>query len=83
MENLQNLLNKVNAKVQALKTAKQLYGEQLAPNFLVFDFVNTNEIGLSGILACLLDPKGTHGQKTLFLESFIKKMNYLLSIHVP
>ena len=42
MENLQNLLNKVNAKVQALKTAKQLYGEQLAPNFLVFDFVDTN-----------------------------------------
>lgn len=72
MENLQNLLNKVNAKVQALETAKQLYGEQLAPNFLVFDFVNTNEIGLSWILACLLDPKGTHGQKTLFLESFIK-----------
>ena len=72
MDSVQNLLKEVNAKIKALDTAKQLYGEQLAPNFLVFDFVNTNETGLSWILACLLDPKGSHGQKTLFLENFIK-----------
>ena len=72
MDNIRNLLNEVNTKIKALETAKELYGEQLAPDFLVFDFVNTNETGLSRILACLLNPKGTHGQKTLFLENFIK-----------
>lgn len=72
MDNVQNLLNEVNAKIKALETAKALYGEQLAPNFLVFDFVNTNETELSRILANLLNPNGTHGQKTLFLENFIK-----------
>ena len=72
MDNIRNLLNEVNTKIKSLETAKELYGEQLAPDFLVFDFVNTNETGLSRILACLLNPKGTHGQKTLFLENFIK-----------
>ena len=72
MDSVHNLLKEVNAKIKALDTAKQLYGEQLAPNFLVFDFVNTNETGLSWILASLLNPNGNHGQKTLFLENFIK-----------
>lgn len=72
MEQVQSLLKEVNAKIRALDTAKKLYGEQLAPDFQVFDFVNTSENGLSWILANLLNPKGKHGQKTLFLEKFIK-----------
>lgn len=72
MEQVQNLLNEVNSKIQSLETAKSLYSEQLAPDFQVFDFVNTSENGLSWIIANLLNPKGTHGQKTLFLEQFIR-----------
>ncbi|MBW4010594.1 PD-(D/E)XK nuclease family protein [Moraxella osloensis] len=72
MHQVQNLLNEVNAKIQSLETAKSLYSEQLAPDFQVFDFVNTSENGLSWIIANLLNPKGTHGQKTLFLEQFIR-----------
>ena len=72
MEQVQSLLNEVNSKIQSLETAKSLYGEQLAPDFQVFDFVNTSENGLSWIIANLLNPKGTHGQKTLFLEQFIR-----------
>ena len=72
MDNIRNLLNEVNTKIKALETAKELYGEQLAPDFSVFDFINTNETGISWILANLLNPKSTHGQKTLFLEKFIK-----------
>ena len=40
----------------------------------------TNEIGLSKILAFLLDPTETHGQGDLFLNSFLKyigKNNFL------
>ncbi|WP_313421990.1 PD-(D/E)XK nuclease family protein [Moraxella sp. CTOTU49803] len=72
MQQVQNLLNEVNSKIQSLETAKSLYSEQLAPDFQVFDFVNTSENGLSWIIANLLNPKGTHGQKTLFLEQFIR-----------
>lgn len=53
-------------KIQSLETTKSLYGEQLAPDFQVFDFVNTSENGLSWIAANLLNPKGTHGQEALF-----------------
>lgn len=72
MDNIQTLLNEVNVRVHGLQVAKELYSEQLAPDFLVFDYLNTYETGLSKILADLLNPNGTHGQKTLFLENFIK-----------
>lgn len=71
METIQNLLNDVNDKIKALDTAKQLYSQQLAPEFRVFDFINTDENSLSWILANLLDPNGTHAQKDLFLRQFI------------
>ena len=72
MQQVQNLLNEVNSKIQSLETAKSLYSEQLAPDFQVFDFVNTSENGLSWIIANLLNPKGKKKKKTLFLEKFIR-----------
>ncbi|WP_439328264.1 PD-(D/E)XK nuclease family protein [Lonepinella sp. BR2357] len=35
-------------------------------------FLRTDEMGLSAILAFLLDPNETHGQQDLFLNSFLK-----------
>lgn len=40
----------------------------LARRFNVLDYLSTDELGLSRIIADLLDPSGTHGQSTLFLE---------------
>lgn len=40
--------------------------------FNPFQFMQTDEMGLSKILAFLLDPKETHGQGDLFLNSFLK-----------
>ena len=71
MEALQNLLNEVIKKTDALKTAQALYSRQLAPKFSTFDYINTNELGLSRILADLLNPKGNHGQQEAFLKLFI------------
>lgn len=72
MEELQNLLNEVTKNTDALKTAQSLYSRQLAPKFNTFDFINTDELGLSKILADLLNPKGSHGQKEDFLRLFIE-----------
>ena len=72
MEKLQNLLNEVIKKTDALKTAQTLYSRQLAPKFNTFDYINTNELGLSQIIADLLNPKGSHGQQEDFLLLFIK-----------
>lgn len=72
MEELQTLINKVIKKTDALKTAQSLYSRQLAPDFNTFNFINTDELGLSQILADLLNPKGSHGQQEIFLQLFIE-----------
>lgn len=72
MNKLQNLLDEVSKKALALKTAQSLYSRQLAPKFNIFDYINTNELGLSRILADLIDPKGSHAQNSQFLKLFLK-----------
>lgn len=79
MSAVQNLINEVSQKVRALETAQALYSRQLSPDFNTFDYINTDELGLSRILAALLDPKGSHAQQELFLKLFIE--HCLPSIH--
>ena len=58
-----------------LETARALEAEldrHLARRFNVLDYMRTDELGLSSILADLLDPQGPHGQGTLFLETFVE-----------
>ena len=60
-----------------LDTARALDIEldrHLARRFNVFDYAKTDELGLSKILADLLDPHGPHGQGALFLERFVKRL---------
>ena len=64
-----------NFRVQREKT--ELYDSN---RFNPFQFMRTDEMGLSKILAFLLDPKEAHGQGDLFLNSFLKyigKHNFL------
>ena len=72
MEKLQNLLYEVIKKTDALKAAQTLYSRQLAPKFNPFDYISTNELGISQILADLLNPKGSHAQQEEFLILFIE-----------
>lgn len=59
--------------------SKQMEGKSLEVNtadrFNPFRFFRKDELGLSAILAFLLDPKETHGQGNLFLNSFLEKLN--------
>ena len=71
-----------NFRLQREKT--ELYDSN---RFNPFQFMRTDEMGLSKILAFLLDPKEAHGQGDLFLNSFLKyigKHNFLAynNIHV-
>ena len=72
MSAVQNLINDVSQKVRALETAQALYSRQLSPDFNTFDYINTDELGLSRILAALLDPKGSHAQQEIFLRLFVE-----------
>lgn len=61
------------------KLSKQMERKRLEVNmadrFNPFRFFRKDELGLSAILAFLLDPKETHGQGNLFLNSFLEKLN--------
>lgn len=57
-------------RIQREKT--ELYDSN---RFNPFQFMRTDEMGLSKIIAFLLDPKETHGQGDLFLNSFLKFIN--------
>ena len=52
---------------------------RIASRFNVFDYLRDDELGLSRVLADLLDPAGPHGQKTLFLRSFLSLIDTGLS----
>ncbi len=41
MEKLQNLLNEVTKKTDAIKTEQSLYSRQLTLKFNTFDYINT------------------------------------------
>ena len=72
MSEVQTLINAVSQKIHALETAQALYSRQLSPDFNTFDYITTDELGLSRILAALLDPQGSHAQQETFLRLFIE-----------
>lgn len=72
MSTVQSLINDVSQKINALETAQELYSRQLSPDFNTFDYITTDELGLSRILAALLDPQGSHAQQETFLRLFIE-----------
>lgn len=68
-----SLLNNVSAQLVALRHARNYFAPRLAPDFNVFDFIQTDELRLSQIIGWLLDPKGTHAQGDAFLLEFASK----------
>lgn len=72
MSIVQTLIEEVSQKMNALETAQALYSRQLSPDFNTFDYINTDELGLSRILAALLNPKGSHAQQETFLKLFVE-----------
>ena len=73
-QQIEQLLSEVSFKIGTLREARNRFADQLAPEFRIFDYLRTDEMGLSRCIASLLDPKGKHGQGSFFLETFLKKI---------
>ena len=65
-------INQVIENFRLQQEKNELYDSN---RFNPFQFLQTDEMGLSKILAFLLDPTETHGQGDLFLNSFLKFIN--------
>ena len=70
--NINHLLQQVDLISKKYEQIEELTGE----NFNVFDIlgVRSNELSHSSFICYLLDVKGKHGQKDLFLKLFIKQL---------
>lgn len=77
-QQIEHLLQEVGFKIGTLEEARKRFSEQLAPDFRIFDFMRSDEMGLSSCLASLLDPKGKHGQGGVFLEIFLQQLAQLI-----
>lgn len=75
LDNVEPFLKDVGNKVRALDEAKKLYGHHIAPDFFIFDYLRTDEMGVSRCIGDLLNPKGKHGQGDLFLSHFLKALD--------
>ena len=55
-----------------LEAKKSNRERQQAPRFNSFKYLRDDEIGLSHVIADLLDPRAEHGQGTIFLEAMLE-----------
>jgi len=69
--NVTDLLQKVDRKLEVIRELEERFSDVLAPRFCIFNYLRDDEYGLSRCLGDLLDPKGPHGQGTLFLDRFL------------
>ena len=60
---------------------KNQINQELGSAFSVFQYINFNEVNMSTIFKDLLDPKGTHGQGSLFLDEFLEILKRKLNNH--
>jgi PD-(D/E)XK nuclease superfamily len=76
MKTLENLLQQTSIIQKKYDDLAEYSGEQ----YNIFEIVNlrTDEISHSAILTNLLDAKGKHGQKDVFLKLFIEQIKHLL-----
>ncbi len=75
-----HLVKSIIQNVAAIGRVYEKVVEATGENFNVFQILNlsTNETRThSALLAEFLDPKGSHGQGSIFLELFLQKMNIL------
>ena len=86
-ESLDSVLTRFFAELAPrLETARDLEREldrKLAQRFNVLDYLRDDELGLSRIIADLLNPKARHGQGTLFLQTLLSLEGLKTTQHWP
>ena len=70
-QGLERFFNELSPRLDAARNEERERDRRLARNFNAFDYLRTDEQGLSKLIADLLDPKGKHGQGDAFLCRFL------------
>ena len=68
---LERFFNELTPRLEGARNEERELDRRLARKFNAFDYLRTDEQGLSKLIADLLDPKGKHGQGDAFLCRFL------------
>lgn len=74
-----NFFAQLQPQLQAAHKLEVELNRHLAHRFNVLDYLRTDELGLSRIIADLLNPNANHGQGPLFLKIFQDRMQVKLT----
>jgi len=64
----------LSPRLEAARALERELDRHLARRFNVFDYLSTDEVALSRIIADLLDPGARHGQGTRFLRALLDEL---------
>lgn len=70
-QGLDRFFEGLRARVNLAREVDARLDQQLARRFNVLDYIRTSEMGLSRVIGDLFDPKASHGQEILFLDTFL------------
>ena len=70
-EDCVRFLQELTPPLHATRAVNRELDRHLARRFNVFRYLRDDELGLSRIIADLLDPEGEHGQSTTYLEAML------------
>ena len=68
MQQCQRFVDELAPRLETARALERQLDAHLARRFNVFDYLRRDELGLSRIVADLLDPEGKHGQGASFLK---------------
>ena len=80
----QQFFDGLQPRLETARTLQRELDSHLAQRFNVFDYLRTDEMGLSRIVADLLNPQGRHGQGAMFLDLLLRglKLSFATSEHL-
>jgi len=70
------LFNNLSPEIKKYKQEREEFNKQCSGDFNIFSMLGRgyNENVFSDIIADMLDPEGSHGQKMIFLEAFLDRI---------
>ena len=71
-ESLRGFLNGLKPQLEWARKVESELDRQMGRRFNVLDYVSTSELGLSRVIADLLNPNAAHGQGVLFLDLLLR-----------
>ena len=74
-DGIARLFRILGPRLAAARHVEQELDRALATRFNPLDYLHTKELGLSRIIADLLDPSAAHGQGAAFLTRFLKRLD--------